>query len=109
MQIVMIDNCHGEQGKPHTWQDSEPVYEDVANEGESWKEAKKFIGPDQTLTTFWGTWNNNRVLFLCNDNGMALNLAPNKQGTLAYLGECVPGTMHVILGPVVGLLDPALW
>ena len=108
-RIVMIDNCKGEQHKPQTWRDAEPVYVDVAHEKEAWKEAKLFIGPDQTLTTFWGTWEGIRVLFLCNDNGMALNLAPNKQGTLAYLGQCVPGVMHVISGPIVGLLDSELW
>ena len=108
-RIVMIDNCKGEQHKPHTWEDAEPVYHEVERSTEAWEEAKEFIGPDQTLTTFYGRWENVRVLFLCNDNGIALNLAPNRQATLAYLGECVPGTMHTILGPVVGLLDPELW
>jgi hypothetical protein len=81
----------------------------VSSSDEAWNKAKKFIGLDETLTTFWGTWQNERVLFLANDNGMALNLFPNTPATLAYLDQCIPGTMHVILGPVVALVDKELW
>ncbi len=110
-RIVMIDDrswrfkCKGDSLR--TLHNSEPVYEEVRTRREAWTEAKKFIG-DVTLTTFWGTWENRRVLFLCHDM-FTDDLQPNKQATIAYLGECVPGTMQVIFGPVVGLLDPELW
>jgi len=72
------------------------------------KQVQKFIGKDVILTHFWGTWDKKRVMFWCYDL-MDEHMPPNKQATLAYLGECLPGTMHVICGPVVGLLDPELW
>jgi hypothetical protein len=75
----------------------------------AWLEANNYIGENECLTTFRGTWEGERVLFLCNDNGMALNLAPNKTATLAYLDQCIPGTMHVILGRAVALIDRELW
>ena len=102
--IVMIDEC---QVGSLSIEDAVPVEVPVMNASEAWKEAKKFIG-DATLTTFWGTWEGRRVLFLCHDM-FTDDLRPNKQATLAYLGQCIPGTMHVIFGPVVGLLNKELW
>ena len=72
-----------------------------------YEHAKEFIGDH--FTTFWGTWEGKRVLMLCDDMGMHKNLAPNKRATLAYLDQCIPGTMHVILGPAVALMDEELW
>ncbi len=89
--------------------DAEPIYEDVDNSEDAFRVAKEFIGANQTLCHWWGDWEGVRVMFLADDNGIARELKPNKQGTLAYLGQCIPGTLHVIVGPVVGLLDPELW
>jgi len=107
MKIVMIDQCSVHENR--TVQDAEPVEVDVRNGKEAREETKIFIGRDQTLTHFWGTWEDKRVMFICNDNGIALGLRPNKQATIAYLGECIPGTMHVIVGPVVALMHKDLW
>jgi hypothetical protein len=104
-RIVMIDECKVDGPQIR---DSEPVYEEVKNFEEAREEMHKFIGRDVILTTFWGTWENTRALFMCHDM-MTDDLKPNKQATLAYLGECIPGTMHIIYGPVVGFLDPELW
>ena len=105
--IVMIDECSGEYNKG-TLKDAEPVYESVKNSNEAIDEMHKFIGKDVVLTNFWGTWDGKRALFFCTDM-FHDGLMPNKQATLAYLGECIPGTMHIIYGPVVGFLDPELW
>jgi len=106
--IVMIDECKIQEGKLHPIIDSEPQYISVKHATEAMEETKKFIG-DVTFTHFWGTWEGKRVMFFCYDMIEGAGLQPNKQATIAYLQQCIPGTMHVIFGPVVGLLDPELW
>lgn len=114
-QIVLIEAAKlvKESGRPSIIE-PDPVYEDIDEVEDAWGRAKSFISEhsgekQSTLTTFWGTWEGVRVFFLCNDNGIAMGLKPNKKATLAYLDQCIPGTMHVVVGPAVGLLDPELW
>ena len=104
-EIILIGPCDIHKGYP---QDATPIRKKVSSPEEAWEEAKAFLD-DAVITTFWGTWNKKRVLWLCDDNGMAKDLMPNKQATLAYLDQCIPGTMHVILGPAVCLYDEELW
>lgn len=102
MEIVLIEPNKGNH-------DCVLEVKEVETSPEAWDEAHLYIGVNECLTTFWGTWKGKRVLFLCNDNGIAMGLAPNKDATLAYLGQCIPGVMHVILGRCVALLDKELW
>ena len=105
--IVTIDECQGDRLVISSLIDAEPTYISVKHSEEAMEQVKLFMG-DVHLTHFWGTWDNRRVLFWSNDLFTA-DMNPNKQGTIAYLQQCIPGTMHVIFGPVVGLLDPELW
>lgn len=112
MRIVKIKSCVIEEN--HCVKDGEEIEVRVDSENEAWENATDFISKftpeeESTICHFWGTWKDKRVLFLCNDNGFALRLDPNKQATLAYLGQCLPGTMHVVVGPVVALLHRDLW